>query len=294
MRNVSNSEVTAWLTCRRQYYYAFVLELTPKSTPTPLARGTLGHSAFQRYAEGRLQGMSHEVALKYSQTVFTDAMSEIGIEVVMETKFLYDRYMAHHKGWPNWEILGTEQRIDCQITDTLSMPMRYDMYVREVKTNRRLIVDFKFAYDFWSPEDHDLNGQNPKYITVMNNAGMPVDGAVLEEIRTRKLGTEKSADPKNLWRRTHYFPSITKKRSVLKQHIGASLEIENFRSLSDDKMQDSAIPVLNKHGACKYCNFKELCIIDLEGGEKNVAIEVGFTKNTYGYNQQDTTVEDYI
>jgi len=292
MRNISNSEVTAWLTCRRQYYYAFVKELTPKSTPTPLARGTLGHLYFQRYAEARLQGMSHEQAMKVAEKVFADAMTSLGVEVVAETKFLVNRYMQFHKGWPNWRILGTEERFDCKVTDTISMPMRYDLYVEEISTNRRLIVDFKFTYDFWSPEDHDLNGQNPKYITVMNNAGTPVDGAVLEEIRTRKLGTEKSSDAKNLWRRTHYFPSVNKKRSVLKQHIAASLEIEAYRALPPDKMQDATIPVLNKHGACKYCNFKELCIIDLDGGETAVAIEVGFVKNTYGYNEQDTG--DYI
>jgi hypothetical protein len=238
--------------------------------------------------------MSHEVALKFSQEVFKEAMGEVGIEVVMETKFLYDRYMEFHKGWPNWRLLGTEQRIDCKITDTISMPMRYDAYVEEVQSNKRLIVDFKFTYDFWSPEDHDLNGQNPKYITVMNNAGTPVDGAVLEEIRTRKLGAEKSADAKNLWRRTHYFPSVAKKRSVLKQHIAASLEIERYRALDPEAMADATIPALNKHGACKYCNFKELCIIELDGGETGVAIDVGFVKNTYGYNKQDIEIGDLI
>jgi hypothetical protein len=219
--------------------------------------------------------------------VFAEAMTTVSMEVVAETKFLFDRYQRFHKGWPNWRLLGTEQRVDCKLTDTLSMPMRYDAYVEEIKTNRRLIVDWKTTYDFWSPQDHDLNAQNPKYITVMNNNGQRVDGAVLEEIRSRKLGAEKSADAKNLWRRTHYFPSQAKKRSVLKQHIAASLEIERYRNLDEKAREDATIPVLNKHGACKYCNFKELCITELDGGDPSVAIEVGFTHNTYGYNEQD-------
>lgn len=294
MRNISNSEVTAWLTCRRQYYYAFVKELTPKQTPVPLARGTLLHLAFQRYIEGRLEDMDHDRALKYSQKAFTESMGQLSIDILMETKFLYERYMNFHKGWPNWRLLGAENRFDCKITDTISLPMRYDAYVEEVRTNRRLVVDWKTTYDFWSPEDHDLNGQNPKYITVMNNAGTPVDGAVLEEIRSRKLGAEKSADPKNLWRRTHYFPSTAKKRNVLKQHIAASLEIERYRALPEKEREDATIPVLNKHGACKYCNFKELCITELDGGDPSVAIEVGFVHNTYGYNENTVDVGDYI
>ena len=80
---------------------------------------------------------------------------------------------------------------------------------------------------------------------------------------------------------------------MLKQHISASLEIETYRNLPTDRQQDAAIPVLNKHGACKYCNFKDLCISENDGADIAVSIEVGYVKNTYGYNEQ-TIAEDYI
>ncbi len=293
MRNISNSEVTTWLTCRRMYHYAFMLNLAPKVTGTPLARGTLGHSYFQRYAEGRLDGMPHDTAVKSAEQVFPEAMAAgTTMDVVLETKYLCERYMKFHQGWSYWEILGTEQKYDLKVTDGISIPIRYDLYVREKSTDRKLLIDFKFAYDFWQPSEHDLNAQFPKYITVMNNAGVQVDGAALEEIRTRKLGAEKASDPRNLWRRTFYYPSVAKKRNTMKQHIAASLEIENYRSLPDKQREDATIPVLNKHGACKYCNFRDLCASELVGGEIAIAIEMGYTENTYGYNKTEINMEE--
>lgn len=286
MRNISNSEVTTWLTCRMQYRYAFERNLAPKVTPHALARGTLGHLCFEVYVRARLEGSSHEQAMKAVQEMLTDQMRSDKAEpaLVMEVKALFIRYMNYHKGWPNWQLLGTEERHDMVVTQDITIPIRYDLYYQDLRTGKKNILDFKLTYDFWSPDDHSLNGQMPKYITVMNNAGIQVDGGVLEEIRTRKLGAEKSADHKNLWRRTMYSPSIAKKRSTLKQHIIASVEITKFNDMSPEEKEVEAVPVLNKHGACKYCNFKELCTIELDGGNPDIAIEVGFTQNTYGYN----------
>lgn len=291
MRNISNSEVTCWLTCKQQYHFAFMLSLTPKDTVVPLARGTLGHEAFQRYVEARLDDSNHTLAMKAAEKVFTDAMSKLTIDLVLETKFLWLRYMEFHRGWPEFELLGTEQRHDLTITDTIGMPMRYDVLVKQISTGKVLIGDFKFTYDFWRPEEHSLNGQMPKYIQILNNNGIEVHGGFLEEVRTRKLGEEKSSDPKNLWKRTYYYPSIAKKRAVLRQHVAASLEIERYRSLPEYERDIETIPVLNKHGACKNCNFKDLCISKLDGKEDlTLDIQLGYVENTYGYNEQPDTL----
>lgn len=78
---------------------------------------------------------------------------------------------------------------------------------------------------------------------------------------------------------------------MLRQHVAASLEIEKFRALPDAEREVAAIPVLNKHGACKYCNFKDLCVSEIEGKKDlSVDIRVNYVKNTYGYNDQNTMI----
>ena len=49
MRNISNSEVSTWLSCRNKYRYAFDLDLEPKKRSDPLTRGTIGHDALDVY-----------------------------------------------------------------------------------------------------------------------------------------------------------------------------------------------------------------------------------------------------
>lgn len=287
-RNVSNSEVTCFLTCKRMYEYAFMQELAPKVTPDPLARGSVGHHFFELYWKGRMDGMNHQRAIEYGLTAFANPMENTTIDVLMNAQFLVMRYMqAHEDLYVNrWKPLGAEQQYDLPLTSSLNMTIKYDLYLEDMQTGKKYILDYKFSYDFWSPADHDLNGQMPKYIAVMQANGFKVDGGYLEEIRSRKLGEEKSRDPKNLWRRTPYVPSIARKQSVLRQHIAASLEIEKHRSLPPEERRLTALPVLNKHGACKYCNFKDLCNSEIEGKtDLSVDIRTGYTQSTYGYNK---------
>lgn len=293
MRNISNSEVTCWLSCRRQYKYAHVINIEPKETGDPLYRGTLGHEAFQRYAEARIDGASHDTAMRAGQNVFLAALkgNSNRLDLVMETRYLWDRYMQHHNGWPEWKLLSVEKKFELPLNEEMNITIRYDAMVNDLKTGRNLIVDYKFTYDFWSQQDHDLNGQMPKYIAVMNANGIEVHGGLLEEIRTRKLGEEKSADFRNLWRRTAYFPSNAKKMNMLRQHIVAGLEIIDYRNLPTAEQEARSIPVLNKHGACKYCNFKDLCNTENDGGDISHMVQIDYVPNTYGYNTEEKEVQ---
>ena len=283
--NVSNSEAIAFISCKRMWEFAFGLNLTPKETPTPLARGSLGHLAFEHYVLARLSGDSHEKALQAGLAVFGPALTEMKVEVVMETQMLWQRYMQHHQGWPEWNLLGTEQRVDLQLTDTLAVPIRYDLLIQEKHTGKIRIVDYKFTYDFWWDDDHNLNPQMPKYIGVLRANGQAIDGGYLEEIRTRSI---KDPDPKKLWRRTRYDPSPKKIERMLRQHVAISLAIEDYKKTGTPEQRlVNSIPVLNKHGICKNCSFKVPCD-SLNNGVTDLAVQLrtDFTDNTYGYNKQ--------
>jgi hypothetical protein len=287
MRNISNSEVTGFLRCKKQYVYAYVENLAPKVTGSALDRGTIGHEAFQRYTEARLDGKSHDDSMRWADKVFTESMHAGNVETVLQTKSLFTNYMGYHEGWPEWRLLQPEQKYELKLTDEMTITLRYDTMVEVIRSGQRLIGDYKFTYDFWTPEDHQLNGQLPKYISVMNANGMKVDGGFLEEIRTRKLKAENQSNPKMAWRRTPYYPSNAKKINMMRQHIAAGLEIVEFRNLSEAEQKARAIPVLDKYGACKFCNFTSLCASELDGGNTDVAKATDFVPNTYGYNFEE-------
>lgn len=296
MRNISNSEVTSWLSCRMQYYFAHFRNIEPKSMSVPLYRGNVGHEAFQRYAEARIEGNAHDQAMRAATNVFITAMrTEPSMaDTILETKSIFDRYQAYHQGWPNdIRLIDVEKRFDLPLNDEMNMTIRYDAMAEDVKSGKILIGDYKFTYDFWTTDDHNLNGQMPKYISVMNANGIRVDGGFLEELRTRNLSVKngKANDPKELWRRTRYFPSNAKKYNTMKQHITAGFEIVKYWDATDEERETLSVPVLNKHGACKFCNFKELCASKLDGGDIEYAIETQFKPNTYGYNNEEPSKE---
>jgi hypothetical protein len=273
------------------------MELAPIDTTKPLARGTLGHLYFEKYVQRRLEynpsgkhdDAAHKASMQHAQSAFTEALNEgTDIALVMETQFLTERYMNYHEGWPAWQLLGTEQRVDLKLTDSLTLPIRYDLYYYDLRTKMKVIADYKFTYDFWSENDHNVNAQMPKYIAVMNANGQHVDEGRLIEIRTRPLGPEKTADVKNLWKEYRYVPSRARTRSMLKQHVQGSLQIEEFKAenVTHQDMLNNAVALYNKHGSCKYCSFnKDLCNSVTEGkSDLSVDIRESYTHNTYGYN----------
>jgi hypothetical protein len=128
----------------------------------------------------------------------------------------------------------------------------------------------------------------------MTSGHQKIDGGFLEELRTRDLGPEKASDHKNLWRRTFYYPTPAKKRNMIKQHIAAGLEILEYWDATDDERSIKDLPVLNKHGACKFCNFKDLCNSENDGKDITVDIQVGYQENSYGYNNDETTEKEVL
>lgn len=287
-RNISNSEVTTWLTCRQQYYWAFYRNLTP-SDPKKTAhfdRGSLGHAAFQRYSEARIDGKSHDASMQYALDVFTVTLKNgAPLEDVLMIQHLFNNYMGFHQGWPDYRILSVEQRFDLPITEDIALPIRYDSLVEHRPTGKRIIRDYKFTYDFWSPDDHALNSQMPKYIMVLRANNHHIDGGELVEIRTRKLSKENETNPKMAWKHTPYYPSLKKQKNMIRQHIAASLEIDEYWNLSDAEREAKTIPVLNKYAACGGCLFRDPCSSKLDGGDPEVILRTAYKENTsYGYN----------
>lgn len=292
-RNISNSEVTSFLSCKRMYNFAFVQDLAPINTAPALSRGTLFHYAMELYFQAKMEGHSHDAAMRIAEDAFLNPSEPTPVEVIMEVQFLWMNTMINNQVlFDSWEPLGTEVQMDLPITPTLNITIKYDLYLKEKATGRCFILDWKTTYDFWAPQDHDLNGQMPKYIAVLQANGYQCDGGKLFEVRTRKLSEAKMRDASSMWRITDYYPSYAKKQAVLKQHIAASKEIEAYRALSPEERMDVSLPVLNKYGPCKYCSFFDLCN-SMNEGKKDLStdIRVGYTTSTYGYNKENASVD---
>lgn len=283
---ISNSEVTTFLGCKRKHFFAFELGLEPKDQDKALLRGTIGHEILSKVAQAIKDQTAKPLKVVLDEAL-QDAMHQgWPIDLVLEVSVLVTDYLKHVKWWADWEILGTEDELHIPLTEQVHGGMRYDLLIRERATGRVYVVDFKFTYDFWSPHDHEINGQMPKYITFLQLSGHHIDGGLLEEIRTRKLSAQSQNDPSALWKRTAYHPTKARKRTMLRHHVAASLEIAAHRALPLQERFNRSLPVLDKYGSCKFCSFKDLCTSAIEGAELNelgTAIRELYQHNTYLY-----------
>jgi hypothetical protein len=288
-RRISNSEVSTFNICRAKYWYEYVENLAPKTYGRALAIGIVGHDAMRVYIEARIAGHLHESAIHKQQEFLAGLMGNplYSVEYVLKASEILNKFHTYRKGMPEWEFLGTEELVEVDITEDYSMPLRYDLYVRERATDKFMLVDYKFVYDFWKPWKHDLNPQFPKYIAALRRKGMRIDGAYLIEMRTRDISSQNFAD---LFKQTSYFPSLAKMKNNLRQHINVSEQITEFRQrLSDtpDQVQNIAVPTLNSL-VCQWCAFQAPCAAQLDGSDITYQLQTDFVKNTsYGYNKED-------
>ena len=294
VRRISNSETIAWLTCQKQYYYAFDLKLEKIELVkrTALGVGNAVHDAFKVYYRARIDGASHEKAKALMDEYLTRllASNTTSMANVMEAKVKTQLYFEHYGDEAaNFRWLGSEQQLDLPLNDKYTMPLQYDLYFQDMRDGAYVLKDFKTCYDFWTADQIRLSPQFPKYFAAMRNAGFPVDRCELDLIRTRSM---KNTDFSKHYNRVTVLPKPAKIRNVLRYHLQASEEITAYRNLPPEVRKAKAIPLLNWHAACRMCTFKDLCASELEDGDIELIIQTEYKKNTYDYNPGDHAPQD--
>jgi len=287
-RRISNSESAAWSHCKRQYLYAFDQSIEPKVLSKPLRTGNYGHKALEIAYTLKMKGEPTAVALSaamdYLQKEFVKA-DDIGKEILIKLFTIIPRYFAHYEDKDDWTILAVEQIYEIPITSDFLYVLKLDLLIQDNKTFELLLVDHKFCYDFWQSWEYDLNMQMPKYMGALRFNGMKVNKAIINSLRYRlKKGGNTDEE---LFKRTPITPSDLKIRNSLREHIDTSLEIMEFRNLSEPEKERAARRNMNRM-ACRNCGMRELCDAELEGQDTTVLREISYQSNTYNYNPLET------
>ena len=145
LRRISNSEVATWLTCRRQYFYAFDLGIAPRKRfindhkASTLAIGILGHDVLAVYYYSLQMGQSVEEAKQNARDTLTQYMmkaDEFNQETVVATLKILERYWSFYAESDNekYEILDVEKEYDIPLTDDFSYVFRFDLLLKERDT----------------------------------------------------------------------------------------------------------------------------------------------------------------
>jgi hypothetical protein len=288
MPSVSHSEVDSYLLCRRKHYYGYGLSLERITTSQSLATGTAGHRILEAFyahimslsdtAEGQLEAFDQ--ALARAQKEYETVVEE-GYEDANNRAQLHD--MLFNEDWGyfanefmvrnGWRVLAVEAEFNLVYdTDTQSSyPFVVDLIVQDPE-GRYVVIDHKFVYDFYTPEQTDLQPQIPKYIGALRAMNYEIVYGAYNMIRTRKL-KEPAADSMN------YFmilkPNTDRVLNTFMEQLGVAAEIQALKELTIEEQSNRAYRTANKM-VCQSCSFRDICSTELIGGNTELMMKTEY------------------
>lgn len=290
-RIISNSEVDSFLTCERKHFLSFGFNRESKHPSESLGKGILGHELLAEYYRS-LQGgatklEARQEAMKFLSKVYIKG--DFSPEVLTTVQLLVSRYIENDTLATGAKILEVEKDFYLPINDQYWYGMRLDLLVQATVGRLQgqvLLIDHKFTYDFYSPDDLLLNPQMPKYVGTVRFNGYPVAEAYLNQLRTRfHSGLIPKKTDEDLFKRMPVGLGTMNQARVanaIKTQMKASERILEKRSLPLDLWFDDALPVQNKM-ICRSCPFKTPCQMMETNIPPAQALGGEFQKRSYGY-----------
>lgn len=288
MPSVSHSEVDNYLLCRRKHYYGYGLSLQRIATSHSLATGTAGHRVLEKFYSILLElGSSAQEQLDHWDTAIKAAEEEY--KLIVEEGYedaknraelhaiLFDAdwgYFANEFMVNNgWRVLAVEQEFNLLYNEQTDSryPFVVDM-IMEDKDGKIVVIDHKFVYDFYTPEQTDLQPQIPKYIGALRAMNYPVAYGAYNMLRTRKLKTP-AADS------MQYFmmlkPNAERVLNTFMEQLGVAAEIQALKELPVEEQGKRAYRTANKM-VCQSCSFRDICSTELMGGNTELMLKTEY------------------
>jgi CRISPR/Cas system-associated exonuclease Cas4 (RecB family) len=275
LHKTSHSEVEAFLNCERRHYYGYGLEVVPIKESDALIRGNVGHAALANYYNLLKDGVPYQErvdsTLKLLVTECDRYTTSSKTDLLSELVFLLSHYFVHYRERDeNLEVLAVEKEYLIPVGDNFYIKMYVDLIVRMPNVGVAA-WDHKFVWNFYDPEQIDINPQLPKYVGAMRGDGYRVSAAFYNQVRYQNT-KENTADPGKHFSfdRVELSPARVK-RTIQEQIVAA----HRIKELKDMPIEEWEQHVLRNPSACDRCPYKMICAEDLNG--KDIGLTLAFS-----------------
>lgn len=288
---ISQSEVDAYLMCRRRHFYAHGEKIVPIRSSEALNRGTIGHDALDAFFQERKNGGSHKSCVDASRERLNSHYSVENMAVLTQLYPLMDTWWAWaESATAGWEVVATEEEYRLQVPKTdLIFPFKIDLLIRQESNGKLYLVDHKFVQDFYSSDLITILPQTAKYVGAMRMLGTDVADGVYNMIRTRPL---KNKGIEDKIRTPQVGLTDAKIKQYLREQFSAMKQIAALKNMEQKDWENRyALRSANQFN-CRTCPFLDLCTMDLTGAvgrDKHVA--TFYQENTYGYKEVEPSGE---
>jgi len=289
---VSNTEITSYSTCKRAHYYRFIMDLEPKEhiLSKALFRGIVGHRIWEAYYQALKDGYSVDEAKQIGLDKQREEVEKVVaenpehydmIQIVMELRTLFDTYTEVYRV-DDFKPIEVETVFSTTMRPGLDYGLRLDVLAEMTKGEYRgdiVVLDHKFLYNFKTPDEIDMDGQLPKYISTVRASGVVVTKGRFNMIRYRSL---KNNAPEDLFHREWIKPKKREIEQIWKDQTKVADEIEYMKQLPPAQASEEAVRNMSPY-ICRSCYFKKLCKLELNGQDITNAVVMDYQPNTYGY-----------
>lgn len=292
---VSHSEAELHSRCEWAHHYAYGYNLTPKETAEHIQLGSLVHQMFAGYYQAIRDGAEKDEAIKAGHWVWQKAVieKEYDLDICNRGLELFDKYVQYfnHK---EWEILWVEEYTEYLVADKFILNGELDLVVR-AKTGKLFgqigVVDHKICYNFMTKDAIGTHSQIPKYVHILNKLQVfdqPITFGIINQIRWRSV-----SDVNKMFSRVVIGENDlteVKTANFIAEYLKQAERIAEKRALGDPSLWKGKSARTTIKDICKYCDFSDPCIEELEGRNPATTLKVYFKQKDLSYRKNRTRV----
>lgn len=275
---VSYSEIFKWQTCRRQYYYRFIMGLKPIEESDAIQTGVKGHQLLQNFYE--LLGMGHSKDEAHMLTT-KSAMKLLNGKGLVDSNLikawtLVDNYIRDNDFTAKAVLI--ENRFLLPVASFYDDPSLSNVQIGFTpdvvfeRNGRKIDVeDAKFVARAWSKSKKNRFQQIKLYQIFLECMGYDISRNVLRffNVTTGEISVQ------------NYTMSKEEERTLIHDFMEGVTEVVKFKTQAPEIIEKAARTM--NYTACQFCQFEYPCTLQAEGKDATNTLNTQFTKSDYDY-----------
>jgi CRISPR/Cas system-associated exonuclease Cas4 (RecB family) len=280
MTIVSYSEISKFQTCKRQYYYNFILGLQPVVMSDAISMGIKGHKLLQDFYILMSEGMDKLDALEHiREKAKKQIHASVATDFALLTAWtLVDNYIRDNDFTS--EAILVENRFLIPASTFTDDPFFEDVqigFTPDVVFKRKSgfidVEDAKFVARAWSKKRLNRNSQVKLYQVFLESMGFDISRSILRFFNV-KTGTI-TIEP--------YVMKPEEKKTVIHDFLEGVRDTINFKTQTMEKLQKA--PRTMNDTACQFCYFEFVCSLEAEGKNATKTFNAEYVKRNYDYSK---------
>lgn len=289
---LSNSKVTTWRRCHREYHYKYHEHLRPKKKGVALRRGSIIHECIEAYDSGRSWRKPYqEFAKQFYKETFREEIVEIG-DIPRMVEELMENYQALYED-DGLTYLGSEVHFELPLMQGVVIEGYLDALVqdehgatwpKETKTYKKnpdydfLMLNTQSALYMWAVMEMGyippgtlwdiVRAKEPSRPQILKSGEISKKGIDSTPYTVKKALMEMGKDPKDypdLLAKVSYEDYFRRYKVRMNRTVINGI-MEDFRSTAREILKSGhRLCDRNLGKGCAWCDYKPLCQAEIMG-----------------------------